>query len=428
MPEWRNRIVGSGEEDPAQLLANPLNWRGHPVAQREALRGVLREVGVVQEVIINRRSGFLLDGHLRVDLALEDGQNTIPVKYVDIDQAEEALILATLDPLAALATANTEKLEALLGHVASGEEAVQEMLAALAQANGLVFGELPGAVAEDPGADLDHADELRETWGTEVGQLWKIPSRSMPGREHRLLCGDSTSVADVGRLMAGERAALFATDPPYAVAYDGTNHPHKWGKKDNSKDWSESYREWDKVGDPEALYDGYMRAAREAALLPDAAWYCWYAHVKSAMVQEAWEKNGAFIHQVIVWVKDRPILTRSWYMWQHEPCLFGWVRPHKPKRVADDHPRSVWEIPTVRPGAKNDHLTSKPVELFAIPMAQHTVPGDLCYEPFAGSGSQHVAGEQTGRLVYGLEIEPRYVAVILERMRGMGLEPRLVEA
>jgi len=147
--------------------------------------------------------------------------------------------------------------------------------------------------------------------------------------------------------------------------------------------------------------------------------------VRSDLVHAAWTANDAFVHQQIIWVKDRPILGRTWYMWQHEPCFFGWVRPHKPKHATHIHPRSVWQIPTLRASEKVDHPTSKPVEVFAIPMRQHTVPGDVCYEPFSGSGSQHVAGEQLGRLVYGLELQPVYVAVILERLSGLGLEPCL---
>ena len=114
-------------------------------------------------------------------------------------------------------------------------------------------------------------------------------------------------------------------------------------------------------------------------------------------------------------------------MWQHEPCFFGWVKGQKPPRTSEDYPASVWTFPTVPAGERTDHPTSKPVELFAIPMAQHTRLGEVCYEPFSGSGSQQVAGEQNGRLVYGLELQPEFVAVILERLAGMGLEPRLVE-
>ena len=139
-------------------------------------------------------------------------------------------------------------------------------------------------------------------------------------------------------------------------------------------------------------------------------------------------RHGAFVHQQIIWVKDRPILTRTWYMWQHEPCFFGWVRPHKPKRISDEFPRSVWEIPTIKVGEKTDHPTSKPVEVFRIPMRQHTVPGDICYEPFSGSGSQQIAGEEMGRRVYGLELEPRYIDVIVKRWEAFTGQKAVLES
>lgn len=135
---WRNRIVATGEEAPDQLLANPRNFRTHPGAQQDALVGVLSEVGGVQQVVVNRRSGHLIDGHLRVTLALRRNEPTIPVVYVDLDEAEEALILATLDPIAALAATDAEKLDALLREVSTGEAAVQAMLDQLAQEAGIV--------------------------------------------------------------------------------------------------------------------------------------------------------------------------------------------------------------------------------------------------------------------------------------------------
>ena len=91
------------------------------------------------------------------------------------------------------------------------------------------------------------------------------------------------------------------------------------------------------------------------------------------MVEKAvWETFGAFVHQQLVWAKDRGILTRSYYLWQHEPCFFGWLKGNKPPRVSDDYPSTVWNIPTVKVGEKTDHPTSKPIEVFAIPMRQHT--------------------------------------------------------
>lgn len=136
---WHNRIVGHGEEAPDQLLANPANWRIHPKHQQDALAGVLREVGIVQDIIVNSRTGYVVDGHLRVSLAMREGQATIPVKYVDLSESEEALILATFDPLSALAGTDRVKLEELLREVSSGESAVQQMLAEMAEKAGITL-------------------------------------------------------------------------------------------------------------------------------------------------------------------------------------------------------------------------------------------------------------------------------------------------
>jgi len=138
MTAWRNRIVGHGTEAPDQLLAHPKNWRVHPKAQQEALRGVLEEVGWVQDVVVNQRTGHVLDGHLRVQVAMQREEAEVPVIYVDVSEAEEALILATMDPLSALAVADKVKLDEILRDAPSCSSAVQEMLSQLAEDNGLI--------------------------------------------------------------------------------------------------------------------------------------------------------------------------------------------------------------------------------------------------------------------------------------------------
>jgi hypothetical protein len=135
---WRNRIIGHGEEAPDQLLANPLNFRIHPKPQQDALAGVLNEVGWVQDVIVNQRSGHVIDGHLRVSLAISRQEPTIPVVYVDLDEHEERLMLATLDPLAAMAATDRDQLASLLAEVSANDAAVQAMLDSLAQDAGIV--------------------------------------------------------------------------------------------------------------------------------------------------------------------------------------------------------------------------------------------------------------------------------------------------
>jgi len=134
---WSNRIIGSGDEAPDQLLANPLNWRIHPKHQKAALAGILADVGFVQEVIVNQRTGHLVDGHLRVNLAMEQGQPSIPVKYVDLSEEEEGLVLAMLDPIGAMAVADREKLDEILALVDSDNADVKAMLARLADEENL---------------------------------------------------------------------------------------------------------------------------------------------------------------------------------------------------------------------------------------------------------------------------------------------------
>jgi hypothetical protein len=129
---WRSRIVGHGEEAPDQLLANPLNFRIHPKAQQDALAGVLNEVGWVQDVIVNQRTGHVIDGHLRVSLAISKQEPAVPVVYVDLAEHEERLVLATIDPLSAMAATDSLKLEELLAEVSTNDDAVQAMLDRLA--------------------------------------------------------------------------------------------------------------------------------------------------------------------------------------------------------------------------------------------------------------------------------------------------------
>jgi ParB-like chromosome segregation protein Spo0J len=159
--------VGYGEAAPDQLVANPRNWRIHPTGQQEALLGVLREVGIVQDVLVNRATGFVVDGHLRVMLALREGQPAIPVKYVELTPAEEALVLATFDPLAALAGMDKDQLGALLQEVEASDAAVQQLLNDLAAEAGEHAPDV-----EFPEFDEDAADEVAWLECPACGHRW----------------------------------------------------------------------------------------------------------------------------------------------------------------------------------------------------------------------------------------------------------------
>jgi DNA modification methylase len=139
-PAWRNRIVDHGNEPLDAILFNPANWRIHPKQQQDALTGVLSEVGWVQDVIVNRVTGHLVDGHLRCQVAARNGEATIPVVYVDLTPSEEALVLASIDPIAAMAATDKAKLDELMQQVQSDDARVQAMMAGIAEKEGLEYG------------------------------------------------------------------------------------------------------------------------------------------------------------------------------------------------------------------------------------------------------------------------------------------------
>jgi len=149
---WRNRIVGSGEERPDQLLANPANWRIHPKAQQDALAGSLDAVGWVQQVMVNRRTNHVVDGHARVALAISRNEPTVPVLYVDLEPNEEALVLAALDPISAMAGTDDAQLQALLAGIETDNEGLRALL-----------DELAGAAPRESLTDPDDIPEPSET-------------------------------------------------------------------------------------------------------------------------------------------------------------------------------------------------------------------------------------------------------------------------
>lgn len=415
---WENRIVGYEVRPARSFRAHEQNARRHPNQQRAALRGSLESVGWVLPVLENVRTGKLLDGHARIEEALlKSEDHLVPVVQVDVAEDEESLILATLDPITAMANYDKEALDALLRNISTGDAALQSLLSELASANGLY-----NEVETTPGAGGDEFDVTPVVQQTRVkaGDLWQLG-------QHRLLIGDSTNTDDVRKLMNSERAVLFATDPPYLVDYTGLNHPQNRKKSNNNKDWRGSYHDWDRAEDHEGLYEGFIATAIAHAIVPNAAWYCWHASRKQAHLESVWEKLGAFVHQQIIWYKTRGVLTYSLYLWAHEPCFFGWMKGQKPARYPGDHPKTVWEIPSSEVET-NEHPTSKPIELFAIPMRIHMQPGDLCYEPFCGSGSQLIAAERLKRRCYAMEREPNYGEVIVRRWEAeTGQEAVLLE-
>lgn len=288
-------------------------------------------------------------------------------------------------------------------------KAVDELLASLAD-------EPP----EDPGAQIDRAEELRAKWGVEPGQLWRIPSKAADG-EHRIICGDCTDADTVARVMMGELAAMVWTDPPYGVRYGdkiAANNPMGYKPRNIQNDSLSD-------DDLRALINRALRNAADNSSDGAAIYVAAPPGRPLPTIISAFVGSGFEFRWHLVWVKNSPVLSRADYHFRHENILYGWRRGQAHRWYGGRREHSVFEYP--RPQRSDEHPTMKPPALVAHMLRNSSQVGDVVLDTFSGSGTTIVACEQAGRLGRGVEIEPKYVAVTLERLAGMGLEPELVE-
>ncbi len=413
----------------SELADNPANWRKHPAKQINALRDVLAEVGWAGVVLYNERTNHLIDGHARKGISA----GKIPVLIGSWTEEQEKKILATLDPIGALATADTDKLESLLRQVNSDSEHVRAILLGLASQNG-IQGLLPNTTE-------DQVPEPPDKPITRAGDLWTLGN-------HRLLCGDSGKAEDVDRLLAGAQIHLVNTDPPYNVKlesrsnnsiaagrssfpathhqrFDVVRHPEKskpTHKKMRAKDRPLANDYLSDEAFAKMLLAWFGNIAR--VLLPGRSYFCWGGYSNIANYPSALKATGLYFSQCIIWVKEHCVLTRKDFMGNHEWAFYGWKMGAAhvflgPKNVSD-----VWSVKKVNPQSMV-HLTEKPVELAVRAMDYCSRPGENILDLFGGSGSTLMAAEQTGRKAFLMEIDPAYCDVIVQRWeRFTGRKPR----
>jgi DNA modification methylase len=409
----------------AELHLDPCNARLHDDRNLDAIRGSLAGFGQQKPIVVDSAS-VIRAGNGTYLAAKSLGWETIDVvrtSLAGLDAAAFAIAdnrtsdLSTFDN-AALAKLLQElgKEDALEG-VGFDEAELDELLASLIE-------DIEDSELEDPGPGEPPTEPV-----TRPGDLWVLG-------DHRLLCGDSTNPEDMQRLMAGETAQLLATDPPYLVDYDGTNHPadhhKKAGRKAPEKPGSEvGNRHWDEYVDPEAsvtFFSSWLRVALSHSI-ERVPVYQWHASRRAGLVEEAWQQNGLFVHQQIIWAKPGGILTRSHFLWRHEPCFYGWrtgMMPTKPRRP-ETTATTIWEID--QKGQQDGiHPTQKPLEVFERPIGYHTLPGEVVLEPFSGSGTQIIAAERLGRRCVALEISPAFVDVAVKRWQGATGKNAVLEA
>ena len=386
MSTWENRIVGQGNVSPDDLIPNPGGWRKHPKAQQRALEAVLEKVGWADALIVNRRTGHLINGDLRRELALKHGETTVPVTYIDLSEEDERLVLATFDPLSAMAETNSEALRALIDSVEAPDAAVRDLLDLVASAAGLEDLLLDGLL------DPDEAPPLQRDPVSRRGDLWELG-------DHRLLCGDSTDPSEIRRLVGDLLMQFLWTDPPYGVDYVGKTKKSLRLKNDN-----------------EVRLAALLRAvlANVDAVLADRSpvYVASPSGKNSRIFLNALDEVDWHVHQTLVWVKDGFVLGRSDHHYQHELILYGW-RGGRARWRGGRTISSVFEIP--RPRRSTEHPTIKPVQLVEEQLLHSTVRGDPGIDPFAGSGTTIIAAERLQRRCFAAELDPLYVDVAVRR-------------
>lgn len=425
-------IIETRNGDPIRLLnlesalTDPEALKIHEVNPRQGDVGALcvsfQENGFYGAVIVDKRDGRVLAGNHRVMAARHLGMMQIPVQYVETDGDIHALkVLLADNRHSDLATYDNDLLAELLQTVAAADSLL---------GTGYDGDDLDDLLAElgrndepepSPEAEIDRADELRQKWGVEPGQLWKI------GR-HRLLCGDSTSADDVGRLMGGNRANICVTSPPYnagAMEIDGQSGT---GKKYRDGDDSASCAEYTQFL---SACVGLMTEHADETFLNIQV----LANNRASIVDLLSEFRDKF-KDVIYWIKTSgaPHIQPGVMNSRAELILCIDTDNH-PTRVFRRHTFSqgtFWNVIDGNNASSNEysdiHKATFPEYLPEHIISAFSYAGDSVYEPFAGSGTTIVAAERQNRTCYAMEIDPGYVGVILERLSLMGLEPELGDA
>ena len=380
------------------LIPDPANPRRIDDAELEALTRSIAQFGLVDPIIARREDRRVIGGHQRLLAARRLGLETVPTVLLDVSLEDAQLLNLALNKIAGT----------------WDEELLARLLAGLEQTSSDLS--LSGFDENEVAALLRTLDrrekrERLETFDLEAaleqagkgrarvkrGELWRLG-------EHRLLCGDATSAADVARLTEDTPARMAFTDPPYNVAYGDHGGRQRGQRKRRIANDAMPPAEW------RAFCQGW--AGNLVAHVAGALYVCMSTKEWPAVSQVLGEA-GAHWSDTIIWAKDRFTLGRAPYQRQYEPLWFGWPDGATPHWFGDRNQGDVWQIP--RPAIAELHPTMKPLALVERAIANSSAPNDLVLDLFLGSGSTLIAAERTGRVCAGLELDPHYAAVILAR-------------
>ena len=377
------RVIGD-------LIPYARNARTHSAAQVALIAGSIREYGFTNPVLVDGESGIIA-GHGRVLAARQLGLATVPViELAHLTPAQKQAYILADNKLALQAGWDKDLLALEVGEL-------NDLGLDLASI-GFDAGEIDALLRH---GDVDPREEetppVPPSPVSRLGDLWQLGP-------HRLICGDSTSADVVGRLLGDVKPQLMVTDPPYGVAYDpswrnqvGAAKTKRIGRvlNDDRADWRAAW-----------------------ALFPGDVAYVWHGALHAAEVAESLVAAGFNVRSQIIWAKERLVLSRGDYHWQHEPCWYAVRKAATGHWSGDRKQTTLWSIPSRDQDATTVHGTQKPVDCMRRPILNNSAPGQAIYEPFCGSGTSLIAAETTGRVCHAIELDPAYVDVAVQRWQS----------
>jgi DNA modification methylase len=371
----------------SSLIPYAKNARTHSDEQVALIAGSIRSFGFTNPILVDGGNGVIA-GHGRLAAARKLGLATVPVIELShlSERDKRALIIAD-NKLAERAGWDNELLALEAGDLSDLGVDLADL--------GFTAGEIDDLMAHGDGDPReDDVPEPPDEPVSRPGDLWLL------GR-HRVLCGDATDRESVARLLDGVSPHLMVTDPPYGVDYDpgwrndaGVGGTSRTGKvlNDDRADWREAW-----------------------ALFPGEVAYVWHSALHAGTVAESLVASGFGVRSQIIWAKDRLVLSRGDYHWQHEPCWYAVREKARGHWSGDRKQTTLWPITSRNQDADTKHGTQKPVECMRRPMLNNSSPGQAVYEPFLGSGTTLIAAETCGRSCLGLELSPTYVDLAIKR-------------
>lgn len=362
-----------------EIVPYDKNAKKHDKTQINNVAESIRQYGFVQPIVVDR-DGVIVIGHCRALAAKKLGMEEVPCVCVDDLTPEQVNALRLVDNKSNESDWDFDLLK---------DELPELDLSAFDFDWGLPE-EQTEEVVEDKAPEVDEdADPI-----TKLGDIWQL------GR-HRLMCGDSTSIEDVEKLMGGQLADMLLTDPPYNVAYEGKTKDRLTIQNDSMD--NDSFRSF--------LRDAFTSA--DAVMKQGAVFYIWHADSECYNFRGACFDIGWKVRQCLIWNKNSMVMGRQDYHWKHEPCLYGWKDGASHLWASDRKQTTV--IDYQRPTKAEIHPTMKPVGLFDYQIKNNTKGGDIVLDLFNGSGTTIMACEQNGRVARCMEFDPRYVDACVKR-------------